>query len=126
MQLGKFSSDRDSALHFLCISEWSNESFGDIEAPTGYVWRISNTQDDIFGSFGRGNTEIDSVLQEWEVENIEVEQYEELRRSLIGHFLVIEDSNGLVHVIEWESEAQLVQAYNALEKEYGEWLGEGE
>lgn len=116
MQFGKFNSDRDSALHFLCSSDWSNESFGDVEAPTGFVCRISNTAQDVQAS----NTEFTSVLEEWNQWEFNVDN-EEFRKSLVGHFLIQEDSNGLVHVREYATETELLQVWHSLEISYIEW-----
>lgn len=115
--LGKFDSLRDSALHYLCSVDWSNASFGDVEAPSGYVWRISNTKEEVHTL----NTEINSVLEDWEEINPEVSMSEEFRETLIGHFLVIENSQGLVTVYSFNTEAELVEHYEALEKEYLLW-----
>lgn len=103
MQLGKYSTDRDNVLHFLCISDWSNESFGNVEAPTGYVWRISNTANDV----ALTNTEFNSVIEEWNQSEFNTDNLE-FRNSLVGHFLVIEDNNGFVHVLEFPNEDALM------------------
>lgn len=112
MQLGKYSTDRDSALHFLCLADWSNESFGNVEAPTGYVWRISNYVEDLTGC-------IDALTEWFEQEGLE--DSEDIRLSAVGHFLVIEDSNGLVHVLEFPNEGELKEHFDALQKEYELW-----
>jgi len=123
MQLGKFSNDRDSALHYLCTSEWSNESFGDVESPTGYVWRISNTWEEVKPT----NTEFNSVITEWLRAEVRENWFqlealtEELRKSLVGHFLLQEDSNGLVHVREYATEKELLKDFQALETEHFNW-----
>lgn len=114
--LGKYSSARDSILHYLCTSEWANESFGDVESPTGYVWRISNTLDDVLG-----NTEIDSILEPWFEENNEVTDSRSLRRELVGHYLVSEDSNGLVFITEYPSQYLLIQAFNSIREVFDAW-----
>lgn len=122
MQLGKFSSDRDSALHYLCTVDWSNDSFGDVEAPTGYVWRISNDPADVHIP----NTEFTSVLEEWLEANPEVQDSAEFRASLIGHFLITEDSNGLVYVTESPTEASVKRAFESLRRLYDAWDDETE
>lgn len=116
MQLGKYSSDRDNILHFLCSSDWANESFGDVEAPTGYVYRITNQTADVQLS----NTEITSVIED-QLQAYDIEDTEDFRKSLVGHFLVAEDSNGLVSVSEYQTEELLQQAYSSLEDIYGQW-----
>jgi len=127
ISLGKYSSARDSILHFLCAAEWSNDSFGDVEAPTGYVWRISNDPEDIFDVFKFGNPmEIDSVLDEWFTDNSEVTDSPALRAELVGHFLVTEDSQGFIGVTSYPSEALLMQAYESLEGIFSGWRGDND
>lgn len=124
MQLGKFSSDRDSALHFLCLSEWGNDSTGDVQTMGKYVWRISNTRDDIFGCFDQGNMEFDSVIEEWFTSE-EIEDTEEFRKSLVGNFLVQEISTGVVLVLEYETQDALIKAFDYFKNEYETvWAGE--
>jgi len=117
--VGKFTSARDDILHFLCATEWSNGSFGDVEAPTGYVWRISNDPADVHIP----NTEITSVLEEWFTDNPEVTDSPALRAELVGHFLVTEDSQGFVSVLQCPSKTSLVSEYVYLENRYNEWAG---
>lgn len=107
-QLGKYDSDRDNILHFMCMSEWSNEFFGDVEAPTGYVWRISNTFDEV----SPDNTEFNSLV-ETSVALYDIEDSPEFRSSLVGHFLVYEDSSGFVSVLKAPSEQALITQFNA-------------
>lgn len=120
--LGKYSSARESILHFLCVSEWSNGSFGDVEAPTGYVWRISNNWEEVKPS----NGEFTSLLEEWLEANQEVTDSPELRRELVGHFLVTEDSNGSISVLECPSKVSLVSEYVYLENSFNNWSNEEE
>ena len=115
-QLGKYSTDRDSALHYLCTAEWSMGSFGDVDSPTGYVWRIQNTWEDVKPV----NTEFTSLIEEW-LESEDVADSEEFRRSLVGNYLLQEDSNGFVHVREFASMAELNDAYRSLASEYDAW-----
>ena len=120
-QLGKYSSDRDNILHFLCISDWANESFGDVESPTGYVWRISNNPADVHMQ----NTEITSLIED-QLQAYDIEDSPEFRKTLEGHFLVREHSNGSVSVIQYPVEEYMLAQYQAAEREYDEWAGDGE
>lgn len=120
ISLGKYSSARDSLLHYLCEGEWSNDSFGDVEAPTGYVWRISNDPADVHIP----NTEITSVLEEWFESNPEVTDSPELRAELVGHFLVIEDSQGFITVETAPSEDVLRVRYAELLEIFEIWAGD--
>lgn len=119
MQLGKYSSDRDNILHFLVGSGWGNEQFGDIESPVGHVSRISNNWEEVKPI----NAEFTSLVED-ELKNYSIEDGEEFRKSLVGHFLVVEDSQGFVSVTEYPTEALLLQVYESLENIYSE--GEGE
>lgn len=121
--LGKFDSYRDSALHFLCSSEWSNESFGDVSTYGVYVSRISNAADDV-STF---NTEVNSMLEEWEAANPEMLgtlecTLEEFRTSLVGHFMVSEDSAGFVHVKKYSLESELIRRFNDMRDHFDEWM----
>lgn len=115
--LSKYSSARDSILHYLCTVEWSNASFGDVAAPTGYVWRISNNWEEVKPI----NMEFTSVLEDWFTDNSEVTDSPELRKELVGHFLVIEDSNGFVHVLEFPSERDLKRDFAIREAQFEDW-----
>jgi hypothetical protein len=117
ISLGKYSSARDSLLHFLCTSDWGNASFGDVEAPTGYVWRISNNWEEVKPI----NMEINSVLEDWFAENSEVTDSPELRKELVGHFLVVEDNDGFISVHEYASEELVIQAFDSIEAIFNEW-----
>lgn len=116
MQLGKFSTDRDSALHYLCTVDWSTGSFGDVDSPTGYVWRISNTWEDVMPQ----NMEFNSVLAEW-LQSEDVDDRQAFRAHLVGYFILQEDSNGLVHVQQFSSEAAMNARYSGLAREYDTW-----
>lgn len=115
-QLGKYGSDRDNILHYLCTSDWSNDSFGNVEAPTGFVWRISNTPEEVQMS----NTELTSVIED-QMKAYDIEDNQEFRDSLVGHFLVAELSSGEVFVRELPSESELDRHYSALGAKYAEW-----
>jgi hypothetical protein len=95
---------------------WANESFGDVEAPTGYVYRISNT----FGDVKPDNTEFSSMIDE-QVTAYDIADNKEFRSSLVGHFLVMEDSNGLVSVLQCETERDLLSVYSTLQDEFYAW-----
>ena len=118
-QLGKYGTDRDNILHFMAISDWAMGSFGDVEAPTGYVWKMSNNVADVQVS----NTEITSVIED-QIELYSIEDGPAFRASLVGHFLIAEDSNGFVCVTEYPSAALLQQAYDSLEEIFSEWAGQ--
>jgi hypothetical protein len=115
--LGKYSSARDDILHYLCMSDWGDESSGNSEAPSGYFWRISNEEFDVQQS----NGEFNSVIAEWFEQNQEVTDSAELRAELVGWFIVQGVDSGMVYVYQYESEADMLEAYAALEETYAEW-----
>lgn len=118
--IGKYDSRRDEILHALCVADWSNASFGDVEAPGGYVWRIDLDKQDIFGTVSGRNTEFESLLDALEFYDVTISE----RRALIGHFIVIEDSNGFIYVRSFDTEGDLMHEYEYRELQYSEWLGE--
>jgi hypothetical protein len=99
--LGKYSTLRDAYLHDMAVNGWANESFGDVEAPTGYVWLISNSA----------------------AEMLEVTQtFGPAPRNAVGHFVLIEDSNGFVSVFDHSTNTGAGTLFRALEAEYSAWL----
>lgn len=120
--IGKYDSRRDEILHSLCLAGWSNDSFGDVEAPTGYVWRIANTWEDVRPI----NTEFNSLFEALEIPGMEDGLSPMNRRILVGHFIVIEDSNGFIYVRSFNSEGAMMQEYEYRELQYSEWLGDGD
>jgi hypothetical protein len=125
--IGKFDSYRDSALHYLCSSEWGNESFGDCSTYGVYIWRISNTPFDVSDR----NNEFNSVIQEWEEDQPELEgtlekSFEEFRKSLVGHFLVSESDTGAVTVKQFTLESELIRHFNQQRDHYNEFMEEEE
>lgn len=115
-QLGKYSTDRDNILHFLCTSDWANDSFGDVSSPTGFVHRISNYPSEVHLT----NTETTSLIED-QMGVYSIDDTEEFRTSLVGHFLVVENEQGSVSVTEFDSLPDLLAEYHRLENEYGEW-----
>lgn len=113
---GKYASPRDEALHLLCTLEWANESTGNVEAPTGYVWRITITEAEL--------SEITGVLEGEPVEpGVDP-------ASLVGAWLITEDSQGFVTATDWSTDEpartfddrQRVQ-YRMAERAYDLWAG---
>lgn len=108
---------RDEVLHWLCQDGWGNESTGDVQAPTGYVYRIRITEaelDEVMGAVER--------LVEGDVQ-----------RSLVGDFIIQETSDGFVHVIDCRTdegvrtgEDRARVLFQAFERDYAAWLGQPE
>jgi hypothetical protein len=120
--LGKYSSARDDILHYLCTMDWANESSGNSEAPSGYFWRISNEEFDVQGS----NHEFGSVMEDWFQNNPEVIDSPELRQELVGWFIVQGVDSGMVYVYQYDNEAEMLEAYAALEETYADWDDQGD
>jgi hypothetical protein len=115
--LGKFSSARDSILHFLCTNEWANDHTGNSMDWNVYAWRITNEEFDVQGS----NHEFGSIMEQWFEDNPEVTDSPELRAELVGHFCVVEYSGGHVGVAKYNTEAELIRDFQIIEAEYNEW-----
>jgi hypothetical protein len=115
--LGKYSSARDDILHFLCTSDWAEDSSGNTEAPSGYFWRISNTAEDV----SVNNGEFNSIIEEWFKDCPEVTDSGFLRAELVGHFIVQGVDSGMVYVYAYDNEAEMLEAYEALEETYAAW-----
>lgn len=114
--LGKYDNEWEDVLHYLCTSGWANESTGNVEAPSGYVWRISLEWEDVKPE----NGEFNSLMEEWFKQN-DVEDSTDFRRALCGDFIVREDNNGLVFLQSFKTEKEMLEAYNRYELEYSEW-----
>lgn len=117
MPLGKYSSARDDILHWMCINEWADDSFGNSGDYGLYAWRIDNDKQDVSTS----NTEFNSLLSEWFEQNPEVKDSEELRSELIGHFMINEISNGAIVVWSFSSGQELMETYLAEQTRWEEW-----
>lgn len=115
--LGKYSSARDDILHFMCTSDWAEDSFGNVEAPTGYVWKISNAPGDV----NLHNTEVNSLLEEWFVQNPEVKDSSDLRFELVGHFLVQATEQGFINVIAYDDKQERDNQFLELSNHYDRW-----
>jgi hypothetical protein len=120
--LGKFDSARDSILSYLCLADWANESTGNVEAPTGYFSRISNTAEDV----QMENGEFNSIMEEWLDYNSEVTDSPALRSELVGHFIVQSMDSGFVYVFKYETEKEMLAAYDEMEREFFEWDGQSD
>jgi hypothetical protein len=116
VSLGKYDNARDDALHYLCLAGWSNGEFGTMEFGA-YNWRISNDWEDVKPE----NGEFNSLIEEWFELNPEVEDDSIFRRDLVGHFHVIEASNGMVSVIAYDSKEERDENFLKLEAAFNEW-----
>jgi hypothetical protein len=120
--LGKYDSARDSILSYLCLADWANESTGNVEAPTGYFSQITNFPADV----QMENGEFSSIMEEWLEYNSEVTDSPELRAELVGHFIVQSMDSGFVYVYKYDTEKEMLEAYDAMEREFFEWDGQSD
>jgi hypothetical protein len=92
---GKYASPLGEALHRLCQEQWANESTGNVEAPTGYVWRITITEAEL--------PEVRSALDAiWEDH-----PYDDEGRAcaeMVGAWIVVEDTQGFVTCTNWATD----------------------
>lgn len=115
--LGKYSSARDDLLHYMCTNGWANDSDGNVEAPTGYFWEISNTAEDV----SVNNGEFNSLIKEWLEDNPEVTDSGILRAELVGNFIVTENDQGFISVYRCSDELELNVRMLSLAQDFFEW-----
>jgi hypothetical protein len=120
--LGKYDSFRDSALHFLCLNDWDNGEFGDVNGYGGYYWRISNTPEDVQVT----NTEMTSVLEDWDYYKEANGASQEFRDKLVGHFLLVETQQGFVIAKQFKTEEGLDDQYNKFLHHFTSWMEDTE
>jgi hypothetical protein len=117
--IGKYDSERDCILHFMCLSEWSDDSFGDVQDYGAYYWTIMNSPVDVQET----NTEFISLLEE---NGYGITWSPELAQSLVGRFIVVETATGQVDVQQYQTAALHNLAYKALAHEYYKSLDDEE
>jgi hypothetical protein len=98
----------EAVLQAMITGGWANESDGEVEAPTGHFARVSNSE-----------AELSEVVQAFE--DVITAYGMEDTRELIGHFLVVEDSQGFVHVKGYDNPIELTRDFQALQDAYAEW-----
>lgn len=106
----KFDSARDEWLYSMSDNMWANESSGDSESPAGWFARNSISPD-----------ELPEIVQAFPDELNTMIHARECVSDLVGHWLISGDSVGFVYVQGFESESELIEAYNALDRAYDEW-----
>lgn len=111
--LGKFSSAQEELLYTLAASEqWADEETGNSSDWSLYGWVISIE----VGSLDAGNLE---TVQRWagEIDSDDTE----LADSIYGHWIIWENSSGMVSVSKFETEEQLSEAWTQFVSEFEEW-----
>lgn len=120
---GKYASLRDEVLHLLCEWEWGNESGGNVEAPTGFFWRITITPEEL--------PEITDLLMSATDELAILDTLRGLDKStLVGAWIVVEDSDGFVTVTDWRTDEPVREfddrarvRFEGLQRAFTEWEG---
>jgi hypothetical protein len=87
---------------------WFTKSSGDVESPTGYFAYVTNTDREIL-SILDAFTEVTDV---YGVPNTE---------DMIGSFVVVEDSQGGIHINRYDSDDQAHAAFMRLEADFLDW-----
>jgi len=119
--IGKYAGLRDSLLHWLCNAGWGNESDGNSPEYGSYFTRISLTWDDVRPS----NTEFSSLLEEWAREEEHDLSWDgTIRLNIVGHWIVSEDSNGFVHVLDFPTEPAAKARFRQFAEHYASWSAE--
>jgi hypothetical protein len=121
--LGKYSSARDSLLHFLVSVEWDDgDSFGDVSEWGNYIWKITNTPEDV----AKVNTEFNSVIEAWLSENTEVTDSQALRDEIVGFFIVSTNGQGFISVEKFSTARQRDIQFALYLQSYEEFYAEDE
>lgn len=108
---GRFNNTDEEMLYRLSLHGWANASSGEVDAITGFFARIAISA-----------AELPEIVEAFEEDIAEVGVTS--TAGLIGFWLLREHSDGFVTVEECDSEPDLIQAYEALERDYGSWLGD--
>ena len=114
---GKYDSFRDSALHFLCESDWSEDSFGDVNDYGVYIWKISNEELEV----ATDNGEFNSLIEQWQNYGDADTNSDDFRSQLVGHFIVSENAQGFVNVQKFETHDGMEARYADFYIHYVEW-----
>lgn len=104
----RYESARDEALHLIATEGWANQSGGDVAAPTGHFAAITNTPEHL--------TELRGAFEA---------MFNQLGldpSSVLGHFIVVEDQNHAVHVVEYAVISRMLTAFEDLRHVYQAWL----
>jgi hypothetical protein len=92
---------------------WANESDGHVESPTGHFARISNAPNEL----SEIRQAFSDVTDAYGMPSDE---------DITGHFLVMTDSQGFIHITRYHAESDLIRRYRQLEDQYADWADEGD
>lgn len=104
----KFQSARAEAVAVSALDA-ADDFGGNVEAPTGAYARVSYPN-------------VDDVAR-WLTDDARevATEYGVADSELVGHWLTVEDSNGFVTVLRYDSLAELLDIYGKLEAEFDRW-----
>jgi hypothetical protein len=106
----------EAVLQAMISEGWANESDGNVDSPTGHFARVSNSE-----------SELPEVVDAFE--DVITTYGMDDTRELIGHFLVVEDSQGFVHISAYDNPIDLTRDFQELQDAFAKWdedNGEGE
>jgi hypothetical protein len=87
---------------------WANESDGHVESPTGHFARISNAPNEL----SEIRQAFSDVTDAYGMPSDD---------DITGHFLVMTDSQGFIHITRYHAESDLIRRYRHLCEEYFAW-----
>lgn len=100
-------------LHVIACNSGEDACSGNVESPTGWFARLS--------------------VMVWELEGIQENYGQDIKDAelddialLLGHWLIIEDEQGFVHLEAFINKYDLLLRYNELEAKYDEWDSQDE
>jgi hypothetical protein len=96
---GKFNSDRDAMLYQMSLDMWANDSDGDSASLQGWFARMSNS-----------DAELPELIDAFRDDTPAGFDWE----TVIGHFLIQENSDGIVTVTEYPTASRVEAAFTAL------------
>lgn len=98
----------EAVLQAMVTGGWANESDGSVEAPTGHFARVTNEARDMDGV----HDAFKDVIVTYGLGD---------ESKLIGHFLVREDSNGMVSITAYDNPIALTRDFQQLQDDYAAW-----
>lgn len=98
----------EAVLQAMVSGGWATDSDGDVDSPQGAFARVTNEEAEL--------AEVVAAFQDT-INTYEMED----TRELIGHFLVVEDSQGFVHVTRYDNPIALTRDFQQLQDAYAEW-----
>jgi hypothetical protein len=98
----------EAVLQAMVTGGWANESGGAVDAPTGHYARITNEPTDVSGIVDA----FEDTIHTYGLDDMGL---------LIGHWLVVEDSQGNVTVTAYDNPINLTRDYLALDDAFALW-----